>query len=303
MPEIKKIEENLTGNDKIGQEELYHLLTGKEISWQAIMYDLINTEQLDPWDIDLAVLSGKYLERIRDMEEANFFVSSKVLLAASLLLRIKSEILLNKYIKSIDEILFGKKDEEKKSYEKIEINESELPELIPRTPLPRMKKVSLNELMEALNKAISTESRRIRREINEKLRERETGIVIPKASRVNIRDRIRKVYAKIKTLFKKTHKISYSELTGNKKEERLACFLPVLHLDNQERIWLHQEKHFEEIWIWIKSKWKEEQEAREALQEEAELEKQELDSEREKRVEKINKEFENPLADFFDLTG
>ena len=46
---------------------------------------------------------------MQKLEEADFFISSKVLLAACLLLRIKSEILLNQYIKSIDEILFGKK--------------------------------------------------------------------------------------------------------------------------------------------------------------------------------------------------
>src|SRR3989338_6616165 len=65
--------------NKISQEQIHDLLFSEKLSWQAIIYDLINTEQLDPWDIDLVVLTSKYLEKIRVFEEANFFISSKVL--------------------------------------------------------------------------------------------------------------------------------------------------------------------------------------------------------------------------------
>ena len=143
------MEEITQDSGKIGNEHLYDLLTSTEVSWQSIIYDLINTGQLDPWNIDLALLARNYLVKIKEMEEANFFVSSKVLLAASLLLRIKSEILLNDYIKSIDDILFGKKDV-KKVYERIEIDENDLPILYPKTPMARMRKVSLEELMNHL---------------------------------------------------------------------------------------------------------------------------------------------------------
>ena len=149
---INSAEGSIEKKEKINQDQLYELLTGKEISWQAIIYDLINSEQLDPWDINLGLLANKYLVKIRTLEEANFFVSSKVLLAAALLLRLKSEILLSKYIKSIDEILFGKKEEKKYVLERIQIDENELPELVPKTPLPRYRKVSLDELMKALDK-------------------------------------------------------------------------------------------------------------------------------------------------------
>jgi len=94
----------------VKQQQIHDILFNREIGWQEIIYDLINTEQLDPWDINITLLTEKYLQKIERLEEADFFVSSKVLLAAALLLRIKSEILLNTYIKSIDEILFGKKE-------------------------------------------------------------------------------------------------------------------------------------------------------------------------------------------------
>lgn len=312
-PEVFDIMEQIK-EEKIGNEQLYNLLTSNEISWQAIIYDLINTEQLDPWAIDLSLLSQKYLEKIRQIEEANFFISSKVLLAASILLRLKSEILIHEYIKSIDEILFGKK-EEIKPIERIEIDSSELPELYPKTPLPRHRKVTLQELMSALNKAINTENRRIRREVEKVVREKEAEIVLPKG-RINIRDRIRAIYAKIITSFKrKQTKISYTELTGNKKEEKITCFLPCLHLDSQHKLFLEQEKHFSEIYIWLYSHYKKQQ-ASGLIKKEVEVEKELLEEEpaetakiSEKSLEpqksSISAEtgFDNPLADFFNLTS
>ncbi len=72
--------QNSNGNkDRIGQEQFQTFVFNQDISWQEIIYDLINTEQLDPWDIDLAVLSQKYLEKIRVLEETNFIISSRVL--------------------------------------------------------------------------------------------------------------------------------------------------------------------------------------------------------------------------------
>ena len=63
------------GNGKVGNSEIYNLLVSRELSWQQIIYDLIQSEQLDPWDIDISILTQKYLEKIRELEDANFFIS------------------------------------------------------------------------------------------------------------------------------------------------------------------------------------------------------------------------------------
>ncbi len=236
----------------VKQEQIHDLLFNRELGWQEIIYDLINTEELDPWDIDIIILSDKYLDKISTIEEADFFVSSKVLLAASLLLRIKSEILLNKYITSIDDILFGKKEQPKYSFERIELNE-DIPELIPRSPLPRFRKVTLQELMESLNKAIITENRRIKREIITKDTFRESAFSLPKR-KFSIKDKIIEVYRNLTEKFKSNReksKITYNEFVNNSKEEKILSFLPLLYLEEQKKIWLEQEKPFEEIYIWL----------------------------------------------------
>ncbi len=244
----------MTEQISVSQEQVHDLIFSRELGWQEIIYDLINTEQLDPWDINLNILANRYLEKIQELEEADFFVSSKVLLAASLLLRIKSEILLNKYLKSIDEILFGKKEEKKKyGLERIELEE-EIPDLIPRTPIPRFKKVTLNELMEALNKAITTENRRIKKEIIKKNALRETGISLPKKNTIGIKDKIKNIHSRVLDHFNKTDekKIAFSKFAGETKEQKIEHFYPLLELENRQKLWLEQEGHFEEIHIWMK---------------------------------------------------
>lgn len=241
--------------DKVGQEQIHGLLFGEQLSWQSIILDLINSEQLDPWDIDLVVLTNKYLEKLREFEEANLFVSSKVLFAAALLLRIKSEILLNHYLPSLDDILFGKKEEKKYEQERIEL-EDDIPDLVQRTPLPRHRKVSLQELLSALGKAITTENRRIKKVVVAKQQEIETAISIPKAT-INLKDLVSTVYNKVRNIFtpQREHPIAFSELLGekvNNKEERVNHFVPLLHLDNQHKVLLEQEQHLAEIKVWLK---------------------------------------------------
>ncbi|MBU2503726.1 MAG: segregation/condensation protein A [Nanoarchaeota archaeon] len=282
----------------VKQDQIHDLLFNREVGWQEIIYDLINTEQLDPWNINILVLSEKYLEKVRSFEEADFFVSGKVLLAAALLLRIKSEILLNKYLKSIDEILFGKKDEvPSRVLERIELDEL-IPELIPKSPLPRFKKVTLQELMAALDKAIVTENRRIKKEIVNKNALRETGFLLPKR-KFTISDKIKGIYGNLTKHFKEDEKrkrISFEKFAEGTKEDRLILFTPLLHLDHQKKVWLEQENHLDDFYIWLSETYFEHNPDPFAdLKTEIE-EVENLSTEKKKRLKKVEKEFENPLG-------
>ena len=255
MRELKDLTEGrITGktekfSEKVGQNELYNMLISRELSWQQILFDLIKSDQLDPWDIDLVLLTKKYIEKIHELEESNMYVSSKILLAAAILLRIKSEILIDKYIKSLDEILFGRP--EKKEKPPFEINLDDVAELFPRTPLPRQKKVTLPELMQALSRAMTTEHRRIRKEITVRHAVNRLETFLPK-KKVDIREQIKKVYGKILGFFKANGKESmmFSELAST-KEEKIPSFYSILHLDSQNSIFLDQPKAFEEIFIYL----------------------------------------------------
>ncbi len=238
------------------QEQVHSIVFSKEIGWQEIIYDLINSEQLDPWNIDIIVLTNSYLQKLQKYEEESYFISSKVLLAAALLLRIKSEILLNKYIKSIDEILFGSKDEKKKYIsERMEIDD--VPDLIPRSPIPRFRKVTMQELIESLNQAIVTENRRIKKEITNKNVFREVSISLPKRKYIS-QDKIKEIYELVFGHFEKNKNdlyVPFSVLIGGDREEKIFSFSSILHLENQKKIWIDQKEHFGELHIWMKDKY------------------------------------------------
>ena len=282
----------------VKQEQIHDLLFNREIGWQEVIYDLINTEQLDPWDINITILTGKYLEKIQEYENADFFVSSKVLLAAALLLKIKSEILLNKHIKGIDEILFGEKERKKVILERIEL-EDEIPELVPKSPMPRFRKVTLKELIESLNKAINTENRRIKKEIIKKNALRETSMSLPKR-KFSIKDKIKDIYNSLSNHFeedKKNKRISFTEFMGKIEEEKLIAFFPLLHLETQKKVWLEQENHFEEIYIWLKDVYfKHNPDPFADLKHAVEEEIKEMDEEQKKRLQKIEEDFNNPIG-------
>jgi segregation and condensation protein A len=235
--------------EKIDQNQFFDIITGEELNWQNIIYELIKTEQLDPWDIDIGVLADKYVEIIQQLEEADFFISSKVLLACSLLLRLKSEVLANDYIQSLDKELYGRSDEKRYEIERIEIDEGELPLLVPRTPMTRHKKVTLQELMNALNQAIETENRRIKREIKGKQTEKAIITVMPKSNHIPLKIRIKNIFEIISSHIEGGNKhIQFSYLAPS-KEEKLASFVPLLHLSNEEKVYLRQQNHFEDIHI------------------------------------------------------
>lgn len=284
---------------KVGQEQIHTLLFGEKLTWHEIIYDLINTEQLDPWDIDICLLSQKYLDRVRELEEANFFISSKVLLAAAILLRIKSEILLNHELPSLDAILFGKKEDKKYTQERIELDE-DVPSLVAKTPLPRFKKVTLEELMKALSKAIITENRRIKKIVLAKQQEFETGLFLPKHN-INLKDKIKEVHDKLREVFKtRETRLGFSELAGPSDEERIATFVPLLHLDNQHKVWIEQNGHLDEIWILLKHLYeKQNAEERERMRKEVEEEmgklSKDLDDEQRQKIEELEEDFANPL--------
>lgn len=254
---------------KISQDQLYDMLTSRELSWQAIILDLINTEQLDPMNVDLVLLTRKYIEKIRSMEELgemNFFISSKVLYAASLLLRIKSASLRNN-LQSIDEILFDRKPkirpEDLEIKKLVEWNDDDLPLIMPRTPLPRSRKVTLVELMSALDTAMKTEQRRIKKHISWKRAQTDIDFaVFPKERKgLNLKEKLVELYDSVKNFFFKrkdnSQKLTFSMISGESKEEKIHTFIPLLHLDTQEKIWLEQPKNFDEIEIMLQEQYNE----------------------------------------------
>ena len=100
--------------------------------------------------------------------------------------------------------------------------------------------------MDALNRALDVEKRREVRKLDERpIRE----IQLPKDD-INITSLIKDLYQKIKTYFKKQDTITFTQLIpSQKKQDKVRTFIPLLHLDNQNKVDVNQELPFGEIYI------------------------------------------------------
>ena len=93
------------------QQKLYDILIQKDdVTWQALIQDLIKKGEIDPWDVDISWLAQEYLKEIKKMQEMNFFISGKMILASAILLKLKSEKLLTEGFASLNQIMFPPDD-------------------------------------------------------------------------------------------------------------------------------------------------------------------------------------------------
>ncbi|MBW2973808.1 segregation/condensation protein A [Candidatus Woesearchaeota archaeon] len=239
------------------EDKLFQMLVEEnEISWKAIIYDLIRKEEMNPWDINVSLLSQKYIERLKQLKEMDLKVSGKVLLAAAILLRIKSKKLVGDDLNEFDRLLAATDVDEEEFYDGLaeELRRGEERamyegiELMPRTPQPRKRKVSVYDLVKALEQALEVKKRRVFNSI------RESNVTIPE-NKFDITEAIRGVYAKIVGLFRgrKEKHIPFNELVpSDTKKDHVYTFIPLLHLSNEDKIMLEQAEHFGEINVKLK---------------------------------------------------
>ena len=232
--------------EKAPHEQIFDILFDKdEVTWQSIIQELVKSEQMDPWDINVSLLTQKYIDMIKMLKEHDFRVSGKVLLAAALLLKIKSNRLVGEDIEYLDRLISQEDEQELLFEDDLQPRPVEnIPKnLIPRTPQPRKRKVSIYDLMNALERALEVKRRRVLKSIPP------LNVEIPKKSR-DISEVIKEIYGKIKAWFwdNKDEKLTFSKLThSGSKQDKISTFIPLLHLTNQRKIDVFQQQHFGDI--------------------------------------------------------
>jgi len=228
-------------------EHILNILSNKdEITWQSVLYELVKSEEMDPWDVDVSLLSQGYIKIIKQLKEHDLALSGKVVLAAAIMLKIKSKRLLTDDLDAFDNLMSGQ--DEEALYEEEGMQESrgrikvDGVNLIPKTPQPRKRKVSIYELVDALRLALDTDRRRLTR-----LRPVVMEMPEPK---FDISAAMKGVYKNIIEFFTgdQEGKLTFSQLVpSDEKMDKITTFIPLLHLTNQRKVDLFQETHFGEI--------------------------------------------------------
>ncbi len=233
------------------EKEIMELITS-EYSWEQIIYKIIAWEGMDPWNLDLTVLSRSFLVYISKMKELDFKIPAKYVVIAAVLLRMKSDHI--EYLKMLtqgqEELGMGVEDDsgiENTMPENAngEINMA-LASLNVNVPSKRQptRKIVAAELISALRNALRTDERR-----SERSARRRGQIVI---NEENITERIAELYKKIDSLLEKLkeEEIEFSKLVKKwSREEILNNFVPLVHLDHEKKVHCRQDDLFKEIYI------------------------------------------------------
>ena len=119
------------------------------LTWEGLIRDIVKKESLDPWDIDIDELTTKFFENIEDSDIVTY---GKLFLTASLLLRMKSDMIEDEYQYYLSDLVGA-----------IDLKDVfEVPDvkIYPKLNPPRKRKVTVDDLVNALKKAMEVEKRR-----------------------------------------------------------------------------------------------------------------------------------------------
>jgi len=255
---IRSVETTISPGDRI-----YNLIVERdENSWKELLFEIIKTENMNPWDIDVSLLSKKYLNAIKKMKEMDFRLSGKMILASALLLNFKAKKLFNEDIDKLDSLInLATEDDEynfegladffssEDNYSSITPDEDAItiPKIQLRAPQPRMRKLTISDLVEALDDAMKVENRRKNRL---EMREKEKTTV--QVKKFDLKEKAISVYNTVVSLFKRKDKVFLDDLIQSpNREDIIYSFVPLLHLDFSRMINMSQKENFGAVEIEI----------------------------------------------------
>lgn len=209
-------------------------------NWKIILYDLVKSNEIDIWNVDLINLTDLYLEKIRNLKEENLIVPANALLAAAILLKLKAYSLKLTAAENNEEELKLLTDDNYVLSNSVDLN----------TPM-RLKEgqVSLDELIDVIDLMMNAPTKKnIERKFKEK---KEIEFILPKRT-VDFSERSDSLLAEIKENADKYNMVLFSNFTKAEKDPYVIVenyFIPLLFLVQDQKIDAWQEEFFSEIFI------------------------------------------------------
>ncbi|MGB9577435.1 MAG: segregation/condensation protein A [Candidatus Micrarchaeia archaeon] len=222
-------------------------------TWKEFLIELVASNQMNPWEIDIVSVADKYLQKVRQLTALDLRVPANVILASALLLRFKAEALQLEEEEAPETVV-----EEAPQY----FNE-EIPELILRANKPRRRKLTLEELIQAVDDVMKATSK----PLPVKTVPQMLSIQLPK---VDMNDLMREVYEQAIALKDEEGVVLFTDLLkrkagaspcpgeGNSHAHGFWCYgtenvvmtlMPVLHLVQENKLLAWQDQLFGEIFI------------------------------------------------------
>lgn len=206
-------------------------------TWKQALLELIITEKLDPWNIDIAKITNGFIEKIKEMKTLELFIPANMILASAILLRYKSDVL-----RFQEEHV----EQEMVAEEGIETGEKpQIKELKLLSRIPPKRPITLPELMEELDRVLKYEEKR------GKIEKRKVEAILNlKIEARDIEKQMQDVYDMILKQMNGGEHVLFSDLISEKeKKDVVYTLLSLLHLSQDNKINIKQKKLFGEIFI------------------------------------------------------
>ena len=204
-----------------------------------VLVELAKRGEIDPWDIDIALATEKFLQYVDSLEKRDLRIPARTLLYASILLRLKS-----------DSMEGQKEDVPEPEAEEIEERlEEEIEDQLPRPPLRRHTKrpVTLDELISELKKAEMVGRRKAMRERWPSTEEKSLDL----SHDEGIEDRIEALGPILDDMFRESPTITFRNINSknSKTEDGVTNYISLLFMAQRKQVWLEQEEIFGELFV------------------------------------------------------
>ena len=199
-------------------------------TWKEFLIDLVATEKMDPWDLDLVEISDAYLKKVREMQQLDLRIPANVILASALLLRFKADALTLE--EEVEEQGFAE-----------ELQHEDLPDLVFRLNRPRSRKLTLEELMQSVEEVM----RQGRKPV---VKQNSPIVMVIDLPKEDLHHKITTVLEKCVALKDSEGVVKFSDLLEEKTPEQMVRrLLPVLHLVQEQKLHVWQDDFFGEIFL------------------------------------------------------
>jgi len=226
-----------------------------------ILLEMVKKNKLDPWNIDVVQLADQYFAKTVELHINNLHVTSRVILFACILLRLKSDILegLDPFSQIEEEENF-EADYDNPEFEDnvIPFNAPSLKEVIQRRTsvrLNRKRNVTLNDLIKHLEFYEALDKKRAVKNAFERAKRRSSSYsdftpedIIEMAHESETDKDINTIRTVLTKIFTTQEKIEMKELNSTGLD-KVSIYLALLFLTADDRVDLQQDEFYSDLYV------------------------------------------------------
>ncbi len=233
-----------------------------------LLVKMAQTGQIDPWNVDIVKVADQYLQAVAESRESDLRRTGKTLLYLAILLRMKSDQLAGiDFLNNLEDAEWDDFGEPPPDYSELKVIDipknpmfSSLESVIKRrtsTKQPRIRPVTLDDLIRELRKYEELEKKRSLREKVETANQRRmadfsqftSDDIEELAHEEFIEDTILHLHRILERVLVNQETISLSALTSEQGADRIAVFIALLFLDARGEVEIFQETFYGELFV------------------------------------------------------